>query len=40
MIAESFVRPPEFILAELRTITAVSGKPPIRPEIKFPNLVP
>ena len=36
-IAEIFVLPPNEILALLRTITCVTGKPPINPEIIFPK---
>ena len=37
MKADSFVLPPALILAEVLTITAVSGRPPIMPEMKFPS---
>ena len=36
-MADIFVLPPKLIFAELRTITCVTGKPPINPEITFPN---
>ena len=35
-IVDIFVLAPAFIFTELRTITDVTGIPPIRPEIKFP----
>ena len=36
-MADVFVFAPKFMFAELRTITCVIGKPPINPEITFPN---
>ena len=36
-IADSFDFPPKEILAELRTITWVNGRPPISPDTMFPR---
>ena len=36
MMAEYFDFPPDWILAELRTITCVIGRPPINPEMMLP----
>ena len=35
-MAASLVRPPDWMLAELRTMTCVTGRPPIRPEKMLP----